>query len=179
MRKLVSVLVVVSLLMVAGLSFAEAPGRENIFDLFGRGGSTGVTSPTTVIKVRYANRQLDAPALASGDVVVWDIVSADGMAISACERNNELSYAGVLVTSIATNDGVGWMAIKGFVLARVDTSQIETGNRVVPGGATLVRAFGGAVQTVPTDATLAQISRDVGTLLRDTGTDGLMPVWLD
>lgn len=178
-KRFLSILIAVFLLIASGgICFAEAPGTQNLVYFNGSGGATGLTPPTKVIKVRYARTDANYPSLSSGDVVVWDSGSTDSAklpVISGCIANNAISYAGVLVTSIATNDGTGYIATEGYVLAKVDTSNSATGTRLVTGGVDLANALGSA-GTV--DGGIL-ISNDVGFLLTDTGSDGLMPVWLD
>lgn len=176
MKKYISLfLIAVFLLLGFAISFAEAPSSGNTFDFWGRGGATGSTPPTMTVKVRYGRSEPNQPSLSSGDVVVWDVSSSDGMAISACMVNNAQSYAGVLVTSIATKDGIGTMAIKGYVLAKVDTSAATAGTRLIPNGGTLMVSFASQSEV---DNGVNAVSVEVGVLLQDTGADGLMPVWL-
>lgn len=168
--------------MGIGVSFAEAPGSQNVSDIGGNYGSEGLTPPTQVVRVRYAMQQANALSLSSGDVVIWDTTSKDGFTISACVADNALNYAGVLVTTIPTADNVsllspgtrnwGYMAIRGYALAKVDTSAATTGERLSTGGATLQRAFA----TIGAGTTA---SVDIGVLLSDVGADTLMPVWLE
>src|SRR3990167_87491 len=109
MKKLFALFFILALTFsVMGIGYAanDNPDSENFDDIGRFYGSQGITPPTEIIKVRYgfggANRT--DPSLASGDVVVWDIASGDAYTISACVVSsvNAASYAGVLVTSIAT-----------------------------------------------------------------------------
>lgn len=175
MKKYISLfLIAVFLLLGFAISFAESPSSGNTFDFWGRGGATGNTPPTMTVEVRYGRSEPNQPSLSSGDVVVWDENSSDGIAISACMVNNAQSYAGVLVTSIATKDGIGTMAIKGYVLAKVDTSAATAGTILIPNGSTLRSSLCSQNEANAVDA----VSVEVGVLLQDTGADGLMPVWL-
>jgi len=197
MRKLLSFFLVLALVVcVMGYGYAaskvgyDQPDSENVLSEAGFGGSVGTTPPTIVIKVRYATPGVAAQSggldnsLTSGDVVDWSLISADGYSVVSCDASDTLaySYAGVMVTDVATTDNVvvsgggknvGWMAIKGYCLANVDTSLATAGAKLVPNGATLKNSFG-----THDAAGLGTSSADIGVLLRDTGTDGVMPVWL-
>lgn len=152
-------------------------------EIFGAsGGKTGISPGTEIIKVRYAMMDANSNNLNSGDVVSWDCVSADGVTITACVADVSGSFAGVLVTTINTADSAskngnernwGYMAIKGYCLASVDTSASNTSEALIVNAGTLQKSFA----TLPATIT-AYVSRDIGVLLNDTGTDGLMPVWL-
>jgi len=186
MRKLF--LVVLAALLICGVAQAAVntiptPGSSAVIYQTTTG-SLITTVSTVIIPVRYASMRANDPSLASGDVVIWDTVSADSLTISGCITDNDSTYAGVLVTTIATADSAaktgnernwGYMAIKGYCLAKVDTSESTTGAPLVANGDTqttsfsTVDLFGGTVGTV---------SRDIGILLRDDASDGLMPVWL-
>lgn len=171
--------------------FAEAPASDNYL-ILGSGGANGLTPTTVVVPVRYGRRGGgEINTLASGTVVSWDEISADGFTISACNFEDSPGYAGVLVTAIQTADSStfarntrnwGYMAIHGYALASVDTSQADPGEGLYPAGG-VASAGGtpnGSFRTQGQITTTANIiaSRDIGVLLRNTGTDGLMPVWL-
>ena len=147
-------------------------------------GSPITEAATVIVPVRYGNADDNAPSLASGDVVIWDTTSADGITISGCITDNAVIYAGVLVTTIATADvtdvtanarNIGFMAIHGFCLAKVDTSESTTGALLLTNGGTQSASFG---TTDLFGGTVGTVSRDIGILLRDDASDGLMPVWL-
>ena len=183
MKKILSILIV-ALLAFSGVSYADSYGSDAI-TIMGQNGANGVTPTTMVVPVRYGLSDPDAPTLSSGDVVIWDTTSADGFTISACVADNDGTYAGVLVSTIQTADNQafrrntrnwGWMAVKGYCLADVDTSGATVGERLYINGATLESSFG----TIDlSGATAGSVSVDAGVLLEDTGSDGLMKVWLD
>lgn len=182
MKKLIG-LVVAILLISSGVVFgAEIPfpasNDRNIIIESALGGNAKL--PTTIIKkVRYGRQGADFAKLNSGDVVSWDGLSADGVTISACiTSQNSGGFAGVLVTDILTTDtqgdNWGYMAVGGYCLARVDTSEATTMHRLVVNGTNLVASFGTEDQT---EAWLL-MSEDIGLLLSDSGSDGLMPIIL-
>ncbi len=177
MKKLLIILV--AALLIGGVAYAAgvpqpaAVGSERMKVV----GTLPSDPQSTVLLVRYGSRYPNDGGITSGDVVVWDINSADGITVSKCVADKAVSYVGVAVTDIltATNSFVdagdrnwGYIAIKGYCLARVDTSSATTGHPLITNGGTLERSFG----------TNEEMSRDIGILLRDDGSDGLMPVYL-
>lgn len=168
-------------LMTASYAVDEAPAGDG-YSYMGSGGENGITPRTLIVPVRYALRGGGGnPSLASGDVVTWDSVSRDGFTISACTVQNGHGFAGVLVTPIQTADSSivnrntrnwGYMAIKGYVLARVDASESTEGNPLRLNGAVLPGSF------ATSNTTPVSSSQDIGILLLAPGADGLAPVWL-
>lgn len=185
MKKILFVSLILCLCLGIGVSFAEFPQSENVVDIGGNYGSVGTTPPTKILRVRYAMQQANAMTISSGDVVIWDTTSKDGLTISACVTDNASNYAGVLVTSIPTADNIsqvnqntrnwGYMAVQGYALAKVDTSNAATGGKLYVNGGTLARSFG-TVELA--GVTAGSVSYDIGVLLSDTTVDGIMPVWL-
>jgi hypothetical protein len=188
MNKKIFLLFIAVLLLLGGLPLVyAAPASQNIRDFSGSGGASGITPPTEVVRVRYGASGNSIAGLSSGDVVVWDLNSADGITISRCTVTNAMSYAGVLVTDIATADSSsvlgssrnwGYMAVKGYVLANIDTSAATAGELLMTNGADAT--IFGSFATSPSlgGAGTLTISKDIGVLLSDSGSDGLNPVWL-
>ena len=190
-----TLLILVALLMVAGLAHAgaaPAPAHTNAVSVSGNG-SPG-TPVQEYILVRYPHRGDDpqiniAAAITSGDVLVWNTTSADGVSISVDIQG--YGFAGVAVTEILTpdtnkvdltEDNWGYMCIRGYCLAKVDTSNSTTGFEVVPSGnidGAATGSFGTKNYFDAGNSGGAGInSADVGVLLRDDAADGVMPVWL-
>lgn len=183
-------------LFIVGLVYTAEAANDyaspNV-EIFGTsGGPSGTTPPTQITRVRYSYTcQLAQDAngnVSSGDVMVWDYNSADGITVSKCvvDSNGTGDYlqhfAGVAVTNITsadttTKNGIernwGYIATKGYCLAKVDTSESGSGEKLALGGGTLVGSF----QTI-VSGNIAIISEDIGQLISDTGSDGLMPVRL-
>lgn len=189
MKKLFTILVLA--LFAFGLmtpAFADEPASDG-YEILGGGGQKGLTPGTLIVPVRYGLWGTTAtridPSLASGDAVVWDTNSADGLTISSCaiDRGTTGSFAGVLVSTIQTADNAilrrnsrnwGKMAIKGYCLAKVDSTGETAGRNLFVNGATLP----GSLAT-EADTTFA-LSQDIGVLLKaPDATDGLAPVWLN
>jgi len=189
-KKLFLLLIAVFLLMGGlPLVYAEAPASQNVEYLSGSGGSAGVTPFTEVVRVRYGLQGvgLSDASLASGDIVVWDSNSADGITVSACIVDYAMSYAGVMVTTAATADSStinpgtknwGYMAVRGYALAKVDTSDATVNGQLITNGGTLIKSFGTVDSVGNPNVGNGLVSKDIGVLLSDTGTDGLMPVML-
>lgn len=179
-KKILSLLLVGLLLLGGSTVFAESPILSNAIDESGFGGAEGKTPMTKIMRVRYGHAAANSPTLSSGDVMVWDTNSADGITVTACITDLPATFAGVLVQTCPTSDVGGafvgpgqsrswcYIATQGYCLAKVDTSEAATGQALFPQGNTLSSAF----------ATDGSTSEDVGVLLTDTGSDGLMPVYL-
>lgn len=178
----------VALLMVAGVAYAGAPPSPSSINVnYVSGHGEPGTPVQEVILVRYAKRYNgdpgNAPAIASGDVLAWDTISADGVTISVDILG--YGYAGVAVTAILTPDTLlvdltednwGYMCIRGFCLANVDTSLANTGYTLRASGNTVAGTFGTA--DLISGQAPGVSSADVGVLLTDNTADGLQPVWL-
>lgn len=187
MKKLFSVLLVSLFVVLFAMPvFAgDSPALPN-YQIFGAtGGATGVSPATEVVKVRYGRMGPNIRSLTSGDVVSWDIVSKDGVTISLCTVSQDSNFAGVLVTDIASAENTatiggsrnwGYMAIRGYCLASVDTTGSATGGALYPMSQGRFGTVTGAYY--PPISTVGVISLDIGSLLNNTGTLGLMPVML-
>lgn len=190
MRKLFIIALALSFVFCGGQAFAtyDDAQSDNVVDFTGFGGAKGTTPPTKVVLVRYAYSSPDALGLKSGDSVIWDVTSADGFTISACVTTTDATWAGVLVTDIATSDNntvrstgrnTGWMCVEGYCLADVaftaEGVAAVAGDHLVTAGTPKRRKL----KTATDPAT-----SDVGVLLRipagDENTTGitLCPVWL-
>ena len=191
------------LFVMGGMAYAsvEIQSSDNAVIIGSHMGPTGKTPATEVIKVYVTSHgtleadEADLTAAADkgvdvGDVMEWDVTRADGYSVTINNADTYISgiaaspFAGVMVTSCSkdtatlttpsgTGYNVGYMAVRGFCMAKVDTSNSTTGEVLIPNGGTLEGSFG----TVPTIAKIA-VSQDIGILLTDTASDGLMKVWL-
>ncbi len=187
MRKLYVSLLVIALAFsfIAPVLAVNFPAADEVI-IYGKGRAPdGTTAPVTVVKVRYgrglSGGEVNEAGLSSGDVVIWDVTSADGYTISAVAIATvaDGTYAGVLVTDIATADttvvrgfgrNIGYMAIKGYCLARTDSGATAGDGLVTAAAADIAKGF-----TTKSDTVL---SRDIGVCLLSPGSDGLTPVWL-
>jgi hypothetical protein len=100
MRRLFLLALAIALLSGGVVYAANDYALPNATVFGASGGPTGVSPATQIIKVRYARMEANAPSLASGDVVSWDEISADGITISGCVFDSASSYAGILVTGV-------------------------------------------------------------------------------
>ena len=191
MRKII-VLALLAL-FVAGVASADPTktSQENSV-IFGSGsGAIGVTAPVETQKC-YLHSQASASV---GDVVVWNLTAQDGYCVDLCTfdlwsaaaAGHEATFAGVMVTATSrvssasasspksSGPNVGYMAVRGFCVAKCDTSECMTGQPLRLNGASLAYSFG----TAPGKASgITRISQDIGVLLYDSGADGLMRVYL-
>jgi len=144
--------------------------------------------PCYVVRVRYGMCDAEAKnvnsSLMSGDIVKWDTNSADGVTISACTAITD-AVAGVLITPALTqdsgtfdkDDNLAWMAVGGYVMASIDTSECTAGYVLCLSEQIAVNT-GRGLGTWNNSTTAVQ-SKDIGTLLSDPGADGIAPVWLN
>ena len=203
MRKIFLALIVASLVM-GGVAFAssEIMSPDNAVIVGPHMGPTGKTPPTEVIKVYVTSHgtleadQFDVTAAADqgvdpGDVMIWDTTRADGYAVAIATSNfgtasvATIPFAGVMVTPASrdtstlttpsgTGTNVGYMAVRGFCMAKIDTSAAATGEALIVNGGTLEGSFATTPQTLAGKG----LSQDIGILLTDTSSDTLMKVVL-
>lgn len=137
-------------------------------------GTTMNLPSTVVVPVRYGRNTAARTqvGLQSGDIVLWDTTSSDGVSIIPASGDciaGDGRFAGVLVTDVLTcddhssttgNEGNwGWMCTKGLCIASVDAAITVSGLSCKLG----VSATGGLTTTQD-----AVMSRDVGSLLETT-----------
>ena len=189
MRKILFVLL--ALVFVAGVSFAATTTSLDNASIFGESyGPAGVTAPVEIQKVYLGS----AASCAIGDVVTWNVTAQDGYTVDRCAVDYDtlageiVGFAGVMVTSTSrvtsastttpssSGPNVGYMAVRGFCVALVDTSESKTGGKLVLNGATLAASFGTA-DGGGTGFT-KRPSQDIGILFTDAGADSLMRVYL-
>jgi len=185
MKKFIALFLAV--LLVSGTAYAvtgQSPAGQNVVIQRAVGAQRGESQVTVIIPVRYGRSDANSPSLTSGDVMTWDLVSQDGYTVSICQTDNDPAYAGVLVTPMLTDDTAGtfedtgrnwgYMAVRGYVLAKVDSGAAIPGDPIVPNGGTLIGSF----VTIPDVQAGQSLSADLGVLLGTGASDGLHPVWL-
>jgi len=204
LKKILS-LAIISLFIMTGLVLADSSwAYENVTILGPRMGPKGQTPPVEVIKVTVGSED---DAIAVGDVVTWRIEpeitdgNALGFAVEKCRRGSSEAtstseaghgpYAGVMVTTATSNDqgggggwtnanpltpdsSIGYMALRGFVDAKIDDSEATLGEHLVLNG----HRTAGSFVTEDNVKTGRGMSEDIGYLMEDTDSDGLMKVWL-
>jgi hypothetical protein len=126
-------------------------------------GNDAMKPTVEVRRIRYPYTHKDGTTLSSGDVVVWDINSDDGLTISACTVSCDSKIAGVLITNVMTDDngtsagesgnGTNWgfMAVRGKVLAKV-CGLINVGDKIMPSSAVI-----GAATILSPDQTMVGV----------------------
>lgn len=104
-------------------------------------------------------------------------------------------YAGVMITIATSNDqgsgttwsqstpalnteAIGYMAIRGFVDAKVDVSQATLSDKLVLAGHKNAGYFCTLGGVSGSGTSYSQLSEDIGYLMEKASSDGLMKVWL-
>ena len=188
MYKKIFLLALVALLSMGGLATAGTTSGFDTTNAIILDGTGGVLDrPTIIKKVRYAQMgpNKTSPSLNSGDVVKWDVTSADGITVSACTATTD-APCGVLVSVLMTddsagfsvNDNYGWMAVGGYAVANIDTSEATAGQPLIlTEQVTASLPYLGTVDL--NSAPGSFVSKDIGTLISDPGADGGGIVWLN
>ena len=180
MRKLWFVVLALTIALMSVDALAAYPTYDGTQYI---GGNNEKDQPISqIVRVRYGQTGASHATVVSGTVMMWDTNSADGVTVSVCTSAwaGDFAAAGVAVTPFLTDDnGVynedddswGYMAVKGYCLALVDTSKAVTGGILVPSD-----ALNGYYGTRGDQ--LLKASQDCGVLLTDTTSDGNMKVYL-
>ena len=107
MRKLIRLLAVpVIVVLLGGIAYAT-PQPSDPGELKGPVGLRQSTARKVYQLVRYAEQGATSVPLASGEVVVWDTISDDGVTIDVTTTSADGSIAGIAVTSFETADVIG------------------------------------------------------------------------
>ena len=185
MRKLLLAALIVALL-VPGLAYAANrttayPGAIRV-----DGHNELGQPPQYVMKVRYSVQGANQTKIASGDVVLWDNTSGDGVSVYKVadgQRNvavsSDVRFAGIAVSDILTNDSSsitdynpGDICVGGYCLASLDTA-VDVSSAQGEIGLGVAAGTGGLV---PIDST--NNSQDVGIALQDSTVGINSPVWI-
>lgn len=184
-----TLIILLAALMVCGVAFAGTSGAPAYRNVKYFEGPNTYSPPMEVRLVRYSREDKHyGNALAgveSGDVCLFDCNSADGMSIITADILTGIcSYAGIAVTDIATSDsnnvdatnqGWGYIAIRGYCLGRIDQSAVShAGMSIAPAGSGLQSGIAGAGETY----TVSIMTPDIGVILHVPAADGLDKIWL-
>jgi len=188
MKKLFSLILIA--LLIGGWAVSDVSAASHNHpnaEIFGEfGGPAGVSPASRIVRVRYAagaqSSEANMADLASGDIVVWNITSADGVTVSLATASTN-PFAGVMVspclkavTGDYTVDGSdrnwGYMCVSGFCHAKIDVSDATDGYPLRLNEVNL-NSFATAVAGVNSYA-----SQDIGVLLKEPAADGNGHVWL-
>lgn len=105
MRKQLSLLVAILGLLVSTSAYAiNNPDMANYEIRRGTGGQQA-DAQRSVRLVRFGNRGANVSSLVSGDVVIWDTLSDDGVTIATTTTSADGAIAGIVCTTIPTADG--------------------------------------------------------------------------
>lgn len=186
MRRLIFVFLAVALALPSGSAWAvPAPGGSSDYEA--PPGSEPFSPPRDVRLVRYGLAGLSTRSIVSGDVVIWDVNSADGLTIALAEEavTGDRRFAGVAVTAIATDDNGareftvggnwGYIATHGYALASIDSAITVAATSA---GAQRVGLYVSAVEGAFTTTEGAPNSQDVAVLLQTSTAGALAPVWI-
>lgn len=128
-----------AIVLLAGSAQAATPYPDGNNILYAQQGGDNDKPTRTVVRVRYGLADPNSPTLTSGDVVVWDTTSADGITVSACIASNDSAIAGVLVTPLQTADATsvvqsarnwGYIAVQGYALVNA-SNEISAGDAIM------------------------------------------------
>lgn len=132
MKKLYSLFLAALLVAVSVPAFAiDDPTFANYIKKRAEGAKFADAS-RGVRLVRFSNNGLNASSLVSGDAVVWDTVSDDGVSVRTTTTSADGAFAGIVCTTIPTSDAStgtsayddlgrrnwGWIVVEGFMTAR-------------------------------------------------------------
>ena len=177
MRKVL--FLILAILLMAGIAQAASSDYKNAIYVSGHGEVN--QPPQEVLRVRYGREGANEIRITSGEAVVWDTTSADGVTITVpgATNGNEL-FAGIAVTDLLTqdaggtgytlDDNYGYICVRGYCIASIDSA-------ITAGAATsglAVSTWEGALGP-NTDAVNSQ---DVATLLQTSVAGTRAPVWV-
>ncbi len=124
------------------------------------GGNDGVATKVFIL-VRNGDRTADTSALNSGDVVVWDTNSDDGITVTTTTISHDGAVAGILVTALETADtgsitaaddtgrrNWGYAQVYGVVLANSGVGGV---NNVIAGGLVITSGDAGSITAIEID----------------------------
>lgn len=98
MRKLFS-LVALSML-VATSAYAKNYPTYDSYSILNAEGSREGEPTRKVVLVRYPSRDANAASISSGDALIWDTVSDDGVSVQKSEVSGDNAFAGIAATTI-------------------------------------------------------------------------------
>jgi hypothetical protein len=196
MRKILFSLASIGLLVMSGQVFAtvEIGSGDNAVIVGSHMGPSGITPVTEVIKVSTGT----TTSAEVGDVMVWDYSNAaDGYHVkraSANDSDGTQVFAGVMVTPTSQDSTysysnpkngsptVGYMAVRGLVRAKMDTSKSTAGDRLALNGSSLAASFCTYKTThtyLSSAGTTLTLSEDIGICFETSASyDGPNRVWL-
>lgn len=132
MKKMLNLFLLAGLLLVSTSSFAyNDPTFQAQIKMQTVGQKQG--EPVREVKfVRFASRDANATSILSGDVVVYDTVSDDGVTVTRSIVSGDCSIAGIAATTILSADGSavsafddagrrnwGWVVVHGPMTANI------------------------------------------------------------
>ena len=164
-KSIISLSVVVMLLGISGSAFAVNDPTFKTW-IVKRQTGTQQGDPVRVIKlVRFSSRAVNGPDIASGDVLVYDTVSDDGVTVRLTTTSADGAVAGISCVAIQTSDAITGTS------AQDDAGRRNWGYMVVHGPADAKAAAGGTNGNAAGDLFLTSTdSGAITTLQTPTGT---------
>lgn len=183
MRKLKSlVLSLVAVIALAGVSYGYDNPTLDTYQIKKNAGGRASSSTRIVKLVRNSEQGQNSVAIASGDVVVYDTNSDDGVTVRLTTTSADGAIAGIAVTSIPTSDTVqnsaadgdgmrnwGWIIVHGKANAKVGAGGAN-GNAI--GDVVITSTDSGAVTTFRDLANPTAVATAAGVNRAVTGRGG-------
>ena len=148
------VVLFVAILLMAGLAIAATPGRDTSpgkGDIMGNVGRYDDDAHKTFRLVRYvpAAGSGNSATLAAESIVVWDIISDDGVTVTTTTTSYNSAVAGIIVNAALTPQVLGqtaaydagkrnwtWLQTYGLAQVRIHTDgPVTAGQAMSTGGA--------------------------------------------
>jgi len=109
--------IALSILLMSGVAFAAAPGRDTSpghGDILGQGGLP--SQPHKIFRlVRWVpagNLGTNAIALTADSVVIWDLTSDDGITVTTSTTSGDNAVAGIIAVACLTPETLGRTAVQ-------------------------------------------------------------------
>ena len=187
MKKILSLLFACLLMVGTAHAAVDIASGDNVVILGSHMGPVGATPVTEVVKCHLGTNASQVV----GNAVMWDTTSTSptvlGYSVIPANVDGGGLFAGVMVTTTSqestaqstlrgSGPQVGYMAVRGLVRAKIDTSASTVGKRLRLNGSTLAGSLATDANGTPS---LGECSGDIGVLLEHHGTDAILRVWLN
>jgi len=180
MKKLIIVLVIIAFAFAYSNALAvDYPEGNNV--IVGSRGGVPTDPPRDIRLVRYGVADANASGLLSGDCVIWDTNSSDGLSVILTTTAGDERFAGICAMPIGTDDNGavedvpttrnwGYIAVRGYALASIDAA-ITAGTVLSGLGVSTVSGALGSNSDLVS-------SQDIAVLLETSTAGTLRPVMI-
>lgn len=125
-------LLILGLFITTGAFAYPSPTYSSYTDKSDRANADFPGTPVRVLKwVRYSQNGVNNTSLVSGDAVIYDTISDDGVSVNTTTLSADMRFAGICVTAIPTSDNTtttkisddwgrknwGWIIVDGPAVA--------------------------------------------------------------